>query len=168
MKTTLSLIVVLIVFIGGYFLFTNKTQAPVTNPELATATNSAPREATGPTPEAPAAGAPATTGTPAAKTVTVTYTGSTFSPNSVSIRVGDTVTFVNSGSAPMWVATNNHPAHQGYSGTTKDQHCPDTQGMSFDQCSVGSSYTFTFTKAGSWGYHNHVSSGAGGTIVVSK
>jgi hypothetical protein len=48
------------------------------------------------------------------------------------------------------------------------QHCPDTTGTAFDQCSAGTSYAFTFGKIGSWGYHNHLNHGATGTVVVTQ
>lgn len=85
----------------------------------------------------------------------VTYDGSSFSPNSLTIKAGDTVTFRNNSSAPMWVASNPHPAHTDYSGFDAKR--------SFAQ---GQDYTFTFTRTGTWGYHNHLSPDATGTIVV--
>ncbi|MEK7601995.1 MAG: plastocyanin/azurin family copper-binding protein [Patescibacteria group bacterium] len=166
MKTAISVIVVVLVVAGGYFLFAQKTEAPVTNPALGGETTSAPLETTSPATGSDVSGEATT---PAAgKPVTVTYDGTNFSPTSVSIKVGDTVTFVNSSNQPMWVASDVHPAHTGYSGTSKSQHCPDTTGTAFDQCSVGSSYTFTFGKTGSWKYHNHASASAVGTVSVSQ
>jgi plastocyanin len=106
-------------------------------------------------------------GTPAASTAhTVTYSNSGFSPATLTVKAGDTVTFVNQSSNRMWVASDPHPAHSGYSGTTRTQHCPDTAGTAFDQCSAGNSYTFTFAKTGSWGYHNHAVDEDAGTIIV--
>jgi len=99
------------------------------------------------------------------KTVTVTFNGDAFSPKTVTINKGDTVNFVSTG-GQMWVASNPHPIHNGYSGTTLQQHCPDTSGTAFDECSPGTSYSMTFQKVGSWGYHDHLNSGLGGTVVV--
>ena len=70
----------------------------------------------------------------------------------------------------MWVASDPHPTHQGYSGTTVDKHCPDTTGTAFDECTAvpqGGVYTFVFKKVGSWGYHNHANHDAKGTVVVT-
>jgi plastocyanin len=166
MKTALAIVVAIIVIAGVYFLFAKKTQAPVTNPETTSGT-AASLEMTNPT----ATTTTTTTVTPsgaasAAKTVTVTYTGNSFSPASITIKKGDSVKFVDATGAGIWVASNPHPIHNGYSGTTVDQHCPDTTGTAFDQCSPGTSYTFTFQKVGSWGYHNHLNHGAMGTVVV--
>jgi plastocyanin len=99
-------------------------------------------------------------------TATVTYTSSGFSPDPVTIKQGGTVTFVNKSNGGMLVASNAHPTHTQYSGTSRQQHCPDTAGTAFDQCVAGSTYTFTFQKVGSWNYHNHVNADDGGTINV--
>jgi len=69
----------------------------------------------------------------------------------------------------MWVASDPHPAHTGYDGTSLAQHCATGSTPSFDECSSvakGSSYSFTFNKSGSWGYHNHANHSYAGTVVV--
>ena len=154
MKTAFSIIALLFVVSGVYFYMSHQTTPPPTE-----------------TPDQAALPAPVTAENPAQtapQPVTVTYDGTTFSPSSVNVHVGDTVTFTNTVSAPMWVASDPHPAHSGYSGTTKDQHCPDATGTAFDQCTVGITYTFTFAKVGTWGYHNHTNRSAVGTVVVTK
>ncbi len=88
---------------------------------------------------------------PTPKTVTVNYTKNGYSPASVDINVGDTVKWVSDG-APMWTASAMHPTHEIY---------PE-----FDQKKAGNTYEFTFTKAGSWKYHNHVSANHFGTVNV--
>lgn len=102
-----------------------------------------------------------------ATSATVTYDGSTFSPSSVTIAKGGTVKFVDS-SGSMWIASNQHPTHTGYDGTSRATHC--AAGYSgpapFDECSAGTSFSYTFSKAGTWGYHDHLNAGAGGTVVV--
>ena len=109
-----------------------------------------------------------TTTKPGPKNVTITYGANGFSPASITIQKGDTVTFVAAaGSGRMWVASDQHPSHQGYSGTSKSEHC--TAGYNpapFDACTNGTSFSFTFGKTGSWGYHNHSNAGDGGTVVV--
>lgn len=100
--------------------------------------------------------------------VTVTYTKDGFSPKAISVKVGTKVTFINQSSNRMWVASDVHPSHEGYSGTTRSQHCPDTAGTAFDQCTAGDSYTFTFGKVGTWAYHNHVVDEDEGVVVVTE
>jgi plastocyanin len=97
------------------------------------------------------------------KTVAVAYTDVGFSPASVSINKGDTVRFVNQSSEKLWVGSNPHPVHNGY---------PTTGGCrssTFDSCkeiAAGDAWEFTFDIAGTWGYHNHLNPGKGGTVVV--
>ncbi len=116
------------------------------------------------TPATPAT--PSTAATAAPMSATVTYTAQGFSPKSVTVAKGGTVTFVNQSGERMWVASDPHPTHQGYAGTTRAQHCPDTAGVAFDQCTSGDSYSFMFTKSGTWGYHNHANAGDFGTVIV--
>ncbi|MFB6115769.1 MAG: hypothetical protein ABEK04_05815, partial [Candidatus Nanohalobium sp.] len=77
---------------------------------------------------------------------------------------GDTVVW-KADSGSMWVASNQHPIHSQYSGTSRSQHC-GSSADAFDQCSTGNTYRFTFTKKGEWGYHNHVNPGHTGTVIV--
>lgn len=105
--------------------------------------------------------------TPAKNVTEIVYTNANgFTPDEISIKVGDTVKFVNKSSDRMWVASDIHPTHEIYSDTTLKEHCPDTAGIAFDQCGAGDEYSFTFAKAGSWKFHNHARASMGGTITV--
>lgn len=86
---------------------------------------------------------------------TVTYRNGTFSPNSVTVQSGGTVTFRNEDADSLWVASVPHPVHTGLSG--------------FDALrgiGQGESYNFTFTRSGTFGYHNHLSPNSRGTVIV--
>ncbi len=96
----------------------------------------------------------------------VSYTADGFTPKTITIKKGELITFVNGSGTKMWVASAQHPAHIVYSGTTLAAHCPDTSGTAFDQCESGMSFTFTFTKTGTWGYHNHLRASDWGSITV--
>jgi plastocyanin len=89
-------------------------------------------------------------------TVQVSYTDEGFAPATTGpIQVGDAVLFTNKSSEKMWVASDDHPTHSRYPG--------------FDQgrgVESGGTYKFTFTKAGSWGYHNHLNPSHSGTVQV--
>ncbi len=93
----------------------------------------------------------------------VVYTDSGFSPSTLMVKKGDTVIFKNTASDAMRVAANPHPLHNGY---------PTTGGCvssTFDSCqdiAPVSSWSFEFDIVGTWGYHNHLNPGEGGTIVV--
>lgn len=88
-------------------------------------------------------------------TATVEYTGSGFAPQNVTIRLGGTVTWVNK-TGSLWVASNPHPSHT------------DLPGLSSGTIPMNGTYAFTFNQAGTWGYHNHLSAGFGGTVTVSQ
>lgn len=97
----------------------------------------------------------------------VSYDGASFSPSTVTIAEGGTVTFTST-VGTMWVATAPHPAHTAYDGTDRATHCAVgyTGPKPFDQCANGASFAFTFTQAGTFAYHNHSNPGAFGTIIV--
>lgn len=165
MKITIGIIVVIIVIAAGYFLFMNK---PVQNPETTGTDTSAPLETLNPAgtvetgnPDA------ANMGAAGESVTTITYSDTGFSPKSITIPVGSTVKFVNTSTHTMWVASAVHPTHAAYDGTTLQQHCADKS--SFDECAAepaGATYTFTFTKAGTFGYHNHARANDTGSITV--
>jgi plastocyanin len=85
----------------------------------------------------------------------VKYTDSGWDPSTLTIKSGETVTFENDSSDDAWPASNVHPTHLLYPGF--DAKKPLLH---------GDSYSFTFTKVGSWGYHNHLEPDVQGTIVV--
>lgn len=99
---------------------------------------------------------------------TVYLTESGFQPSTLTVEQGATVTWINNASRDMWVGSNRHPTHTNYDGSTLREHCQngDQNTAAFDQCSTGDRFSFTFEKAGEWGYHNHESAGQTGTIVV--
>ncbi|OGZ68418.1 MAG: hypothetical protein A3D44_00555 [Candidatus Staskawiczbacteria bacterium RIFCSPHIGHO2_02_FULL_42_22] len=154
-------IVIVVVLVGGYFLFQanvasqTPSQQPAVTENTDTTTNTPP-ETSEPVTEIP-------------KTHEVIYTDSGYSPSSLTIKAGDTVTFKNQSSAQIWTGSAMHPVHAVYSGTTLQQHCPDVENDDFDECkgdASGTSWSFTFNKTGSWGYHNHVNSSHFGKIIV--
>lgn len=98
----------------------------------------------------------------------VRYTEDGFSPSTITVPLGTTVTFANESSREMWVATDQHPSHTGYAGTSRSEHCPTGGEGAFDQCARGDSFAFTFDKAGIWAYHDHVNAQYKGTVVVTE
>jgi plastocyanin len=164
MKNAWIWLVVAVVVIGGGVWWWQSSQTPAAAPSTSMGLNGSPNQgnlggANAGSVQQPGAATP--------KTVTVSYDGNTFSPASVTINKGDTVQFVAT-SGRMWVASNPHPAHTGYDGTSRSQHC--ASGYSgpapFDECAAGTSYSFTFDKTGTWGYHDHMNDGATGTVIV--
>ncbi len=99
----------------------------------------------------------------------VTYSDMGYSPSTLLVKVGTTLNFKNNSSLSMWTASALHPSHIVYSGTSLQEHCPDTAGVAFDSCAStqpGDSWSFTFNKEGTWKYHNHVNPSHFGTIIV--
>lgn len=153
-STVASIVAVVIVVFGiGWYVLSNNTPA-----------TTAPTEQTTPSAN------PGDVSTSAAPmTATITYGPSGFSPSSVTIAKGGTVTWVvQPGADELWVASNPHPTHEAYDGTTKAQHCAaGYKGpQPFDQCSVGTTFSFTFNTVGSWGYHNHGNHSDTGIVIV--
>lgn len=88
--------------------------------------------------------------------VVVTYTDTGYSPKSVIVKKGTTVVFMNDSSGGMWTASALHPTHQLLPG--------------FDQLEStgkGTSYEYTFSKVGTWKYHNHVKATDFGSVMVT-
>ncbi len=164
MKKALIFLVVIIAVLGVFVLTKRTTTAP-TNDSIETG---APSDTTEPT--TPPAGTPTPTPSPAdtstaTQGMTVTYGPKGFDPKSITIKSGETVTFVNESESGMWVASSKHPTHADYPEKT-DKDC---LGSTFDECvsvGTGGSYSFTFKKTGTWNYHNHVAPSDWGTVVV--
>ncbi len=154
-----AILVIAFIALGAYAFSTNRASAPSNDPAVE---ENAP-EATGPSAESQEDGGPAF--------AVVTLTNDGFSPSSVTVARGETVRFINDSSRGMWVGVDEHPTHTGYDGTSTREHCTNgmNTGTSFDQCTSverGEFWDFTFTKSGTFGFHNHVGASSTGTVVV--
>ncbi len=92
-----------------------------------------------------------------------------FSPKRLIIKPGSRVIFENTGSAAIWPASNDHPSHTLYDGTSAEEHCATPDSDAFDACggvSPGKSWSFIFEKTGIYGFHDHFDSYMGGKIIV--
>jgi plastocyanin len=153
-RTAGIVIAVLVLLVGGWFLLAGtpagkSTDVTNQNPPVPIITE-APTPVAGPT---------------------VVYSDTGYSPSTITVPKGAIVTFVNQSSKKMWVASAQHPSHSVYSGTTRTEHCPDATNTTFDQCvggDQGTSWSFTFDKAGTWKYHDHLDASKFGTVVVTE
>ncbi len=87
--------------------------------------------------------------------LTVRLTDNGFEPKEITVKSGESVTFVNVSVKGMWVASAVHPTHQVLAG--------------FDQktsVAKGGTYVYTFAKVGTWKFHNHVSPEMVGIAIV--
>jgi plastocyanin len=92
---------------------------------------------------------------PAGDAVTITMDDAGYSPQTVTVPAGTTVTFVNNGQTPRWPASDNHPVHE---------ILPD-----FDAgrgLMTGETYSYTFTEPGRWPFHDHLQPTLAGAVVV--
>lgn len=166
-KTIIAIVIIAVVVLGGYFLLKSpayKTPAPTT-PTSVTTTPTTP---TTETPSQETTSSTPTTQTPSGQNV-VTYTNSGYSPSTLRVKAGATVVFQNNSSKSMWTASDVHPTHTVYSGTSLSEHCGSSAKTAFDACTgiqSGNSWSFKFDKVGTWKYHNHLSAGDTGTIIV--
>lgn len=137
-KISVIIAIVVVIIAGGYFLLKEES-APVSMPvsqEIAPAQDHI-----------------------------ITYTDTGYSPNTLQVKVGTTVTFKNGSSRSMWVASGVHPTHRLYPTTG------GCLGSTFDACrgiQPGDSWPFTFDIAGTWKYHNHLKPSDAGTIIVEQ
>ncbi len=99
----------------------------------------------------------------------IEMTSNGFSPQTLTISAGDTVTFVNKGTGEYWPASAMHPTHTFYPGSNIDKCGTSEENKIFDACkgiSPGESYKFTFYEKGTWGYHDHLNARLTGKIIV--
>ena len=103
-----------------------------------------------------APGVTSTTGTanPSVAPALVSLGDTGYSPSTLTISVGDTVTWANNGSKQGTVSSDPHPQHTDYP--------PLNLGM----IKPGATASLTFDKPGTYTYHNHLNSGQKGTIIV--
>jgi plastocyanin len=174
-KAIILALLILIVLVGGYFIFAGKKQQPsLPSSETINPPSTVPPS----TPEEPSSDKPSPqpsgsqdTSVPQAKENVITYTDSGYSPKTLTVKSGETVTFKNESSSSMWPASAVHPSHRVYSGTSLSEHCPDINGTAFDACKgylPGQTWSFKFDKVGSWKYHDHLNPTHTGTIEVIK
>lgn len=147
-KTFITVLILIIIIFGGYFLLKNpEAEAPTTEtPTAPTSTENTNNSIS-----------------PVSKNDVVTYTSAGYSPSTLSVQVGETVTFKNESLLAMWTASASHPTHKVYPTTG------GCLGSTFDACKgiqPGDSWSFKFDIAGNWKYHDHLKPSFFGTIIV--
>ena len=101
--------------------------------------------------------------------ISVTYSATGFAPHEVTVKKGEAVMWTNASGEGMQVASDGHPMHTNYDGTSRGKHCAEGAALSFDECvsvTAGGQWSFTFNTVGVWKYHNHVNEIFGGTVTV--
>lgn len=87
---------------------------------------------------------------------TVTLTQSGFDPETLKIKIGTKVTWVNKSGETATVNSDPHPSHTFW---------PFLNLGSFNN---GASISVTFDKVGVYTYHNHLNPGEKGTVMVEE
>ncbi len=141
------IIVVVVLAAGAFALTKNKDKTSDANTEAPTTSQTASNTNQTQNTEQQAAGTE-TDGT------TITYSNDGFSPSTLTVKSGTTVTIKNSSSKVLQFDSNPHPDHT------------DNPELNVGTVSPGKSATFTVTKTGSHGYHNHLNTSDTGTLVV--
>ncbi len=136
-------VVIVVILVGGYFLFAKSSTAPITpSTQTQAQPTAAPSEAmTGPT-------------TAMTNENSVTLTADGFTPATLTIKVGTKVTWKNTSGAPATVNSDPHPTHTDY------------PPLNLSKFADGETLSLTFDKAGTYGYHNHFNPSQTGKIIV--
>ena len=90
---------------------------------------------------------------PVATTV-ITYSDGGFSPRQITVKVGEKVEFMNNSSTNIQVNSAPHPTHELY---------PE---LNIGVIKPGETKSTSFTKAGTYQYHNHLNASQNGQIMV--
>ncbi|HEY4516940.1 MAG TPA: hypothetical protein VJG64_03245 [Candidatus Paceibacterota bacterium] len=168
----IGIIAIIIITAGAYWVWSSSQMSPVDQGAASSALPAMGEQGAAPSPSGSGAAsdmsAQAGPATGVAMSATVMYDGKMFSPAEVTIAKGGMVTFVDSAGSTMWIASAMHPSHTAYDDTNRQEHC--AAGYSgtapLDQCKQGSTYSFTFDKVGTWGYHDHMNATAFGKVIV--
>ena len=103
------------------------------------------------------------------KTNVIEMSSSGFSPKTLEINAGDIVIFKAVDNSNRWPASAMHPTHTVYPGSGINKCGTAEEEKIFDACGSvkqGETFTFTFNEVGNWKYHDHLSSGTTGEIIV--
>lgn len=145
-RNALITIVVVIVLLGaaGWYLLKSNKQTFEPLPQ----TTQAPAASESVTPP------PATSGAEVKSDNLVTITSGGFSPKDVTVKVGDTVSWVNSDSVEHTVNSAVHPTHLVY------------PPLNLDALKPAESKSLSFPKAGTYKYHDHLNPSLFGSVTV--
>jgi plastocyanin len=99
-------------------------------------------------------------GLPSAKTIAaqeqVMVRSTGFAPQEVVVRVGETVRWHNADGAKHQIMTDNHPTHE------------TCFGLMSPVLEEGDSFGYTFTKPGTWRFHDEFNLQSAGQVTVTE
>jgi len=85
---------------------------------------------------------------------TITFSNSGFTPSKTTVKSGDTVAIKNTSSSDVQMESDPHPAHT------------DDTDLNVGLVNPGQTKTFTVTKTGTFGFHNHLNPSDTGRITI--
>lgn len=142
-KVILALVIVAALGIGGYAAFHKSGASTAKQTTSTTTTKSSNTSASS-----------ETTNPSANVAATINFSDSGFSPAVTTVKVGDTVQITNTSSQVLQFDSDPHPVHS------------DEPELNVGTVAAGQSKTFTVTKAGHWGFHDHLNPSMTGTLDV--
>lgn len=86
--------------------------------------------------------------------VTLSKNGS-FLPQSLEVKTGQPVSFINASDIDMWISSDPHPLDNALPGFNE-----------LMAVKTGGKYSYVFTRTGTWKYHNEIDPTKGGEIIV--
>lgn len=142
MKVLLIVVLAMFVIGGGVFaLSRNKIDQNTTDVQSETTSSPSP-----PTNQ--------TEGNDFGSVQTITYNDTGFSPERLTSKIGEKVQIDNKSSQPLQFSSDPHPDHT------------DSPELNAETVGPDQSTTFTPTKVGTFGFHNHLEQSKKGTIVI--
>ena len=133
-------VVMILVATAGVLMATSSNVVPVENVSVESHSHSHDAEA----------------GQDSSEVVEILYTETGFSPSRLEIEVGTTVNFKNLTNTPLWVGSDPHPTHTDHSDfDAKEDYLTDE------------TYSYTFVRQGTYGFHNHKKSLHRGVVIVT-
>ncbi|MFZ6036115.1 MAG: cupredoxin domain-containing protein [Patescibacteria group bacterium] len=137
-KTIATVLIILVIVVGGALVwYFMQDESSTTNTNTNTTTNTAPQVVR----EQPPAN-------------TVWIENGSFNPSVVTVSAGETVTWVNKDMIARKVASDPYPGNS------------DLPELLSDELQQDDSYTFTFTTAGEFGYHDDLNPIKKGKVIV--
>jgi len=142
------LTVVLLVAVGAavYVMVFDKKETPSTNNTATPAQNSGTNTSGQAT--------QSTTTKPEQEAATLTYSNDGFSPVEITVKANETIKVVNQSSSTLDFSSDPHPTHT------------NNPELNVGDIAPGESATFTVSKAGTWGFHNHYAPNHHGSVIV--
>ena len=140
-KALLAGIVLLVVVLGGLALVSkksNKTSSQTTQPTQLTQTTSIPKQ----------------NNDLVVKEVVITVTKTGFKPQTVTVKTGTRLTWINKSGADVSVNSDDHPTHLLY------------REFNLGAFPVNSSVQLVTSKPGKYTYHDHLNPDRTGTVIV--